>query len=108
MKLSDLLNEVNVFKNNFVRADMAVEAVEKLFPEETPKIQYDEKGMFIILNNFQFRDYENTGMGSFSLTDGGIQDEIKNTKKYYVEYVKVEATVDTTDQTDEDKVEGAE
>lgn len=88
MKLIDLLNEVNVFQNNFVRVDMAVEAIEKLFPEETPKIQYDKNGMFIVLDSFQFRDYEDNGLGVFSLTDSGIRDEIKNTKKFYIEYVK--------------------
>lgn len=88
MKLNDLINEVKVFKNNFVKVDMAEQAIEKLFPEESIKIDYDDDGMFIVLDTFQFRDYENTGMGAFSLSDGGIVDEINNTKKYYIEYVK--------------------
>ena len=105
MKISDLINEVKIFKNNFVRVGMAEEAVKKLFPEETPKIEYNETGMYIVLDNFKFRDYENIGMGAFSLTDAGIVDEIKNTKMYYVEYTKPIKPVDSTDTDAEPKEE---
>lgn len=88
MTINDLISEAHIFKNNFVRIDMATEAIKQLFPENTPKIQFDEDGMYIILDTFQFRDYSDTGMGAFTLTEAGIADEIKNTKKYYLEYVK--------------------
>jgi hypothetical protein len=107
MKISELINEVKLFKNNFVRVSMAEAAIKKLFPEETPKIQYDDQGMYIVLDTFQARDYENTGMGVFSLSDAGIADEIKNTRKYYVEFVKqVETSAPT--ETDDNNEEVAE
>lgn len=88
MKISDLINEVKIFQNNYVRVDMAKKALEKLFPENTPNIMFDEVGMYIVLDNFAFRDYENGSLGAFSLSEDGIVDEIKNTKKYYLEFIK--------------------
>ena len=108
MKLNDLINEVKIFKNNFVKVSMVEAALKKLFPEETPKILFDDNGMYVILDTFQIRDFENNGLGSFSLSDAGIVDEIKNTKKFYVEFVKP-ISVDTEPTENDTKTEeGAE
>lgn len=97
MKLREL-NEVKVFQNNFIKVGMVEDALKMLFPENTPSVKFDEAGLYIVLDSFDFRDYENKKMGSFTLTDAGIFDERKNIKKYYVEYFK-SLNKDTTEPT---------
>lgn len=92
MKLKDLLYETRIFQNNFIKVDMVEDELKKIFKEdEVPKIEFDEDGMFITLDNFTYRHYNSIGgFDSFSLTDGGIVDEINNIKKYYIEFTKQE------------------
>lgn len=103
MKITQLLKEVKLFKNNFVRISMAETAIAKLYPTETPKINFDDLGMYIILDTFQIRDYENIGMNGFTLSEAGIVNEIKNLKKFYIEYIKPiekQTTPHTEEKTD--------
>jgi len=93
MKLKDLLNEVTVHQNNFVKIDMVEKELEEIFGDEAPKIKFDEEGLYIRMDNFLMRDYESNPMNSFTLTDSGFdndKDEVKNIRRYYVEYTKIE------------------
>jgi hypothetical protein len=88
MKIHDLIMEVRIFTNNFVKISMVEDELKVIF-DDTPTIQFDENGMFIILNTFQFREYEmKESFKNFFLSDAGIIDEIKNTSKFYIEYNK--------------------
>jgi len=95
MKLKDLLSEVKVQENNFVKVDMVKDELKQIFGEDAPKTMFDEDGLYIKLDNFQLRDLDNTPMSTFSITDTGFEndkDEAKAIKKYYIEYVKTEKT----------------
>lgn len=90
MKLKDLLiTENGIFQNNYVRVNMVEDALQKLFPNDEIAIEFDENGLFIILDDFQFREYETQGLTGFKLTLSGLFDEIKNTKKYYIELIGI-------------------
>ena len=92
MNVNDLLNEVNVYRHNFVKVMMVQDAIDKLYSEnETsarPTIKNDSKGLYITLDNIQILAYTNKGLGSFKLVDGEFTDDYKNIKKYYIEYNK--------------------
>lgn len=92
MKLRDLLVEARIFQNNFIKVGMVEEELKSVFgEEEMPKVEFDADGMFIKMDNFKMRDYETAGgLKKFSLSDAGLVDEIKNIKKYYIEFTKVE------------------
>lgn len=105
MKLRELINEVNIFQNNFVKIEMVQDELKKVFGDEAPKIKFDEDGLYITMDNFLFREYENNPLDSFTLTDAGMIDEVKNIKKYYVEYVKVEKTETPTETESETPTE---
>ena len=102
MKVSDLILEVRVFQNNFVRIGIIEKELEKLFdtsdeppeisgqPSNIPTVDFDKdgSGMYIIMNNATLRKFENLdGLNKFTLTDTGIVDEDNNTK-YYIEYIE--------------------
>lgn len=103
MKLKDLINEVKIYQNNFIKIGMVENDLKTLFPENTPQVKFDTEGLYVVLDTFQFRDYENKRLTSFILTDAGLFDEMKNTKKYYVEYFKQVTKTDsnTTTPTEE-------
>lgn len=89
MKLRDLLNEIKIHQNNFVKIDMVENQLKNIFQEDMPKIQFDEDGLYIKLDNFQYREINNNPMDTFTITDAGFEnekDEVKNIKKYYIEY----------------------
>lgn len=90
MKLKDLLFEVRIFQNNFVKIEMVENELSTLFSEKVPEVKFDDSGLYITIDNFQYRDMEmNGGFKKFSLTDAGLVNEVKNIKKYYIEYVAV-------------------
>ena len=93
MKLRDLITEARIFQNNFIRVGMVEEEFKRIFADKqvNPKIDFDTNGMFVILNNFAFADFENMKSNDqFTLVDGGVDDEIKNTRKFYIEFIKAE------------------
>ena len=105
MKLRELLSETTIHQNNFVKIDMVGKELEEIFGEDAPKINFDEEGLYIKMDNFLMRYYEGNPMNSFTLTDSVFdneKDEVKNIKRYYVEYTKIEK-VETT--TEEDEIE---
>ena len=95
MKLRDLIAEARIFQNNFIRVGMVEEEFSRIFSDSqvTPKIDFDTNGMFVVLNNFQFADFENMKSNDqFVLVDNGVDNEIKNTRKFYIEFIKAEET----------------
>lgn len=102
MKVRDLIVETRIFQNNFIKIGIVEEEIKQIFgEEEAPKIEFDEDGMFIKMDNFMYRNYEtNGGLNKFSLTDVGIIDELKNIKKYYIEFTKA-TEVDNKENTEE-------
>jgi len=106
MKLKDLLNEVVVHQNNFIKIDMVEKELGLIFGEDAPKPAFDENGMYVKMDNFLYREIENNPMNSFTLTDAGFEnekDEIKNTRKYYVEYTKVDKVGNTNTEGETEK-----
>ncbi len=88
MKLKDLLFEVRIFQNNFVKVEMVTNELSSLFSEKVPKVEFDDNGLYITIDNFQYRELEmNGGFKKFTLTDAGLVNEVKNIKKYYLEYI---------------------
>jgi len=110
MKLRDLLNETRVFQNNFIKVDMVEDELKKIFKnEKTPKIKFDEDGMFITVDNFTYRHYfQENNFNTFSLIDAGLIDEIKNIKKYYVEFNKVKPEEEIEDGEESSNEEGVQ
>lgn len=94
MKVKDLIYEVRIFQHQFVKTDLIKNELFIIFGNDLPVIDFDDSGLFIIMDNFQIRDYENSFAGKpieerkFFLSDGGVIDEIKNIKKYYVEFTR--------------------
>ena len=86
MKLRELLFENRIFQNNFIKISMVEEELKRIFTDEKPQIKYDENGMFILMKNSLYRN--DRIFSKFSLSDGGIEDEKKNIKKYYIEFTK--------------------
>lgn len=105
MKLEDLILEVRVFQNNFIKVDMVTDELKKIFKnEKVPQVKFDEDGMFILVDNFIYRNFLQEGVfNTFSLVDAGIVDEIKNIKKYYIEFIKKEVKDDTTMKDNEEQ-----
>ena len=106
MKVIDLINEVKVHQNNFIKIDMVDKELGLVFGEDAPKTSFDDEGMYVKMNNFLYREIENNPMDSFTLTDAGFEnekDEISNTRKYYIEYTKIDKveTIDTEDKAEE-------
>jgi len=98
MKLKDLLNEVVVQPNNFIKINMVKKELGLIFGEDAPKPAFDEEGMYIKMDNFLYREIENNPMDNFTLTDAGFEnekDEMKNIRKYYIEYIKVDKSENT-------------
>jgi len=100
MKLTDLLNEVRIYRNNFVKVMMVQTAIDKLYPanetSERPTIKNDSEGIYITLDNIQMLKFVKNGMDSFLLVDDKYTDDYKNIKKYYIEYNKtIEAPKET-------------
>lgn len=98
MKLRDLIVEARIFQNNFIRVGMVEEEFNRIFSDSQvkPKIDFDTNGMFVVLNNFQFADFENMKSNDqFVLVDNGVDNEIKNTRKFYIEFIKAEETPGT-------------
>jgi len=114
MKISDLLLEVRLYQNNYIKIGIVEDELKKIFStsDNVPKINFDDDGMFIILDNFEQNAYEayknanankpseetaapeenkdaNTSTAIFELTDVGIFNQLNNTKKYYIEYIKI-------------------
>lgn len=104
MKLKDLLFETRIFQNNFVKVEMIQDELIVLFPENTPEVKFDDKGMYIAIDNFQYRELETKGgFKKFFLTDSGLVNEIKNITKYYIEFaaIKTQNKIPTTLPTEE-------
>lgn len=120
MKVRDLLLEVRLFQNSFIKLDIVETELKKVFSQSDtiPKIAFDKDGMFITIDNFALREYENyyaqsklntpptdnpsdtppdttvkspeiTTDRPFTLSYAGVIDEIKNVRKYYIEYIKI-------------------
>ena len=101
MKINDLLNEVRVFRHNFVKVMRVEDAINTLYPEnetiERPKIKNDSDGLYLTLDTLQMDRYIKNGLGIFILKDDKFVDDYKNIRKYYIEYNKpIEATIDLT------------
>jgi hypothetical protein len=94
MKLRDLILEARIFQNNFIKISLVEEELNMIFDEdETPKIKFDEDGMYIEMDNFLYRNYEiGGGLQKFSLSESDVVDEVKNIKKYYIEYLEAPAS----------------
>jgi hypothetical protein len=113
MKLKDLLNETRIYQNNFIKIAMVEDTLKTLFGETPPEIEFDTDGMFIQLDTFMFRNYENgttddqTNEQKFYLTDAGFVDELKGIKKYYIEFTKPDEKIpeDATEKVDGDTEE---
>ena len=96
MKLKDLLYEARIFQNNFIKLDIVEDEFKRIFGENTPKIEFDNDGMFIKLDTFTYNEYESADtVPHISLSDAGVVDEIKNIKKFYIEYTKPTETPET-------------
>lgn len=95
MRLRDLILEVRVFQNNFIKVDLVEEELKKIFAqaENIPKVNFDKDGMFITMDNFTLREYDNfygdDELTKFTLTDAGVVDEKNNINKYYIEYTVI-------------------
>ncbi len=108
MKVSELINEVRIYRHNSVKVMRVETALQELYPENTPQIKNDVNGIFIVLDKIQLWEYDNKRLGVFMLVFDKDMDEYKSIKKYYVEYVKTieEPEVPTIDLTaDEPKTE---
>lgn len=92
MKLNELINEVSIHRNNFVKMMRVQTAIDKLYPEqetiERPTIKNDSEGIYITLDKIQMLSYINNGLGGFLLMNDIYVDNYKNIRKYYIEYNK--------------------
>jgi len=90
MKLKDLknlLNESRIFQNNFVKIDIVKKELALIFVDNFPKIEFDNDGLFIKIDDFTYSKYKlDEVFDKFSLSEGIMIDEIKNIKKYYIEF----------------------
>jgi len=107
MRLRNLLIEARVFQNNFIRVSMIEEEFNRIFQgqENIPKLEFDENGMYTVVDNFFSRQLEsNLNTDVFSLSDGGFVDQIKSKRKLYIEFTKIDAVEQPTknDQADEE------
>lgn len=109
MKLKDLINEVRIFQNNFIKIDTVKDKLKEFFGEENmPEIGFDDKGMFVkIKMELTTREEEIIdSLDFFTLTDGIVVDEMKNIKKFYIEYTKApEINPEPTDDSEEPPAE---
>jgi hypothetical protein len=110
MKLKDLLNEVRIFQHNFIKTDVVGNELKMIFGDEAPAIEFDNDGLFIIMDIFQTRKYEESFEGidiedrKFFLSDGGFMDDLKSTKKYYIEFTRpLDDEEDTPGEDSEEK-----
>lgn len=101
MKLKELLlvTESRIFPNNFVRINIVEAEFKRIFGDgEAPKIKFDDSGMYVILDTFAKRMFDAAETDEkFTLSDAGLIDEIKNTNKFYIEFIKAEDTEDQTE-----------
>lgn len=90
MKLKDLLFEVRIFQNNFIKVDMIKDELKMIFNNtDVPEISFDVDGMYIAMDNFKLREFDNYGgFKKFSISDAGLINHVKNIRKYYVEFIK--------------------
>lgn len=92
MKLNDLLNEVSIYRNNFVKVMMVQSAIDKLYPtdeiSERPTVKNDNNGLYVTLDNIQMLNYIKNGLDGFLLIDDKYVDDYKNIRKYYIQYNK--------------------
>ena len=62
MKLKDLLFEVRIFQNNFIKVDMIKDELKMIFNNtDVPEISFDADGMYIAMDNFKLREFDNYG-----------------------------------------------
>ncbi len=90
MKLKDLLFEVRIFQNNFIKVDMIKDELKMIFNNnDIPEISFDTDGMYIAMDNFKLREFDNYGgFKKFSISDAGLINHVKNIRKYYIEFIK--------------------
>lgn len=116
MKLKDLISEVKIYQNNFIKINMAEKFIKEIVGEygsieNMPRLEFDNDGLFILLDTMMYREFDNKlasipeNEKTFFLTGGTVVDDRKNIKKYYIEFMKVEEDdAETKDSNSDDKV----
>lgn len=90
MKLKDLLFEARIFGNNFIKINMIENELSRIFVEDKPKIQFDENGLYIMLDIVQFKMIEqNPFMDKFALSEPEIKSDGENVKKFYIDVISI-------------------
>lgn len=101
--LKQILNENRIFQNNFIKISMIEDELALIFPENTPIVKFDNSGAYILLDNFQIKEYDQKPMSKFLLIPGELVDFQKQITKYYLEFFKAEEPADIVTSTEEEK-----
>ena len=95
MKLKDLLFEVRIFQNNFIKVDMIKDELKMIFNNtDVPEISFDADGMYIAMDNFKLREFDNYGgFKKFSILSNN-NNESNNNNLYHFKCSQPEKTID--------------
>ena len=57
MNVSELINEVRIYMHNSVKVMRVETALQELYPEDTPEIKNDARGIYVVLDKIQIWIY---------------------------------------------------